>query len=495
MLSEDPERRVTYLHMGWRQIEGSWHYLHAGGAIGAEGSVDAIRVELPRGHMSFYRIELPGDAGEERMAVRASLALVKLAPAVVMFPLLSSVYRAPLAEAAPVNVSTFIEGITGCQKTELTALAQAHYGAAFNGKALPGNWNATGNSLERAAFVAKDAIFTVDDFNPVGLAADVQRMHREADRLLRGAANQAGRGRMAADGSLRPEYFARGLVGSSGEDVPNGHSLRARLMILSLRHGDVDLVCLTQAQQDAAKGILCRAMGGYLGWLASRMDQLKRDLPKRLLELRAAARSNSVHHDRVPDSVACLAVGWEHCLLYALDVGAITEEQRVEYWSRGWNALLEAAAAQAEFMKGEEPTSRFVALLKAAMNSGRAHMSGIVDERPPDAQRWGWRYDHGETKPLGRRIGWTDGADVLLDPEAAFAEVQQMASQQGTAFSVTPRTLWKRMAEKQLLVTEAGKNLPKRTVGGVRERVLHMHALSLHGMGAMGAEGADPHEQ
>jgi hypothetical protein len=60
----------------------------------------------------------------------------------------------------------FLAGYTGSQKTELSAIDQAHFGAEFNGRNLPGNWSSTSNALEYQAFQAKDAILTVDDFAP-----------------------------------------------------------------------------------------------------------------------------------------------------------------------------------------------------------------------------------------------------------------------------------------------------------------------------------------
>jgi hypothetical protein len=39
---------------------------------------------------------------------------------------------------------------------------------------------------------------------------------------------------MHADSSLRSVYYPRGLILVTGEDVPKGHSLRARLVVLEL---------------------------------------------------------------------------------------------------------------------------------------------------------------------------------------------------------------------------------------------------------------------
>ena len=65
----------------------------------------------------------------------------------------------------------------------------------------------------------------------------MQRYHKEADRLFRGQGNHAGRQRMRADGSLRPAKPPRGLILSTGEDVPRGQSLRARLLVLEVSPG------------------------------------------------------------------------------------------------------------------------------------------------------------------------------------------------------------------------------------------------------------------
>lgn len=41
-----PQRRI-YTHTGWRQDAGTYFYLHGGGALGANGSIEGIEVQLP----------------------------------------------------------------------------------------------------------------------------------------------------------------------------------------------------------------------------------------------------------------------------------------------------------------------------------------------------------------------------------------------------------------------------------------------------------------
>ena len=136
-------------------------------------------------------------------------------------------------------------GVTGAGKTELAALIQQHFGAKLCSRNLPGSWMSTGNALEAQSFASKDAVFVIDDFAPAGTQLDVNRMHREATRLLRAQGNQAGRVRMRSDSTLRQAKRPRGLVISTGESIPSQYSIRARLLIIEVGSSDVNFVLLS----------------------------------------------------------------------------------------------------------------------------------------------------------------------------------------------------------------------------------------------------------
>src|SRR5260370_42080221 len=105
---------------------------------------------------------------------------------------------------------------------------------------LPGAWSSTGNALEALAFQAKDTLFVIDDFAPQGSGTDVSRYHAAADRVFRAAGNHSGRGRLDSTAKLREPKPPRGLILSTGEDIPRGHSVRARLWILEVSKGAID---------------------------------------------------------------------------------------------------------------------------------------------------------------------------------------------------------------------------------------------------------------
>jgi hypothetical protein len=496
-------QRIVFRHVGWRKIGESWFYLHAGGAIGSAGLVDDIPVSLPE-PLAGFNLPAPPEGADLAAAVRTSLGLLALGPDRATFPLLAAVYRAVLGDT---DFSLHLSGPTGCYKSEAAALVQQHFGAGMVRTALPANWGSTANALEGLAFAAKDALLVVDDFCPTGSAADVQRCHKEADRLFRGQGNRAGRQRMRADATLRPAKPPRGLVLSTGEDTRRGQSLRARLLVLEISPGDFGPAppdpnpTLTGCQRDAAAGLYARALAGFVRWLAPRLDEIRARLRAELFELRDRARGEG-QHARTPGIVADLALGIRYFLDFAEASGTISTSERGDLWERGWAALGEAAARQAAQIASAEPAGLFLRLLSAAVASGNAHIADEHGNAPREPQRWGWRpeeyYTGGGTdtryKPLGMCVGWIAEGDVYLEPDASYAAVQRFAREQNESFGVSAQTLRRRLKEKSLLTTvdEArGKLTVRKTLQGARRDVLHIAWKAVPSLPKTGTTGPD----
>jgi hypothetical protein len=480
VLSGDVPERTVFEHCGWRKLDDQWLYLHSGGAIGGEGAVDTVEVSLP-GALALYQLPKPPTGEERREAVRASLAIMDVGPDNVMAPLGGMAYRAVLGST---DFSGQEVGPTGCGKTELAALVQQHFGRGMDGRHLPGSWSSTANSLEVLAFHLKDAVFVVDDFAPHGSATDIARQHKDADRLLRAQGNHSGRGRCYADGSVRPPKPPRGLVLSTGEDVPAGESLRARLCIVELAPNDVDWAKLTDAQRDGASGRFALAMSGYLHWLAPRMDTIRQELPQKTAALREQLRADG-QHARTPGITADLLFGWQTFTRFAVDVGAVTTRGRDLLLVRIRKALLAAAARQAGHLESVEPTAHFLRLLGAALASCRVHVARDTGGIPSGPSAcWGWQTIEGTARPGGRKVGWLKDKDLYLEPDASYAAAQELARQQGEALTVSAQTLRKRLHEKGILVsTWPGKLTVAPTLEGQRRSVLHLHAASVVGVG------------
>ncbi|MGE5609478.1 MAG: hypothetical protein ACM359_09500 [Bacillota bacterium] len=477
--------RVIYTHTGWRKVKEAMVYLHAGGAIGAQGKVDTVEVDVP-GALAGYILPEPPQGERLIRCIQASLRLLDLGQAVLTLPAFCCIWRAPLGEC---DMSQYLAGPTGVFKSEFAALCQQHYGAGLSRSHLPGSWSSTDNALEALAFSAKDALFVIDDFAPRGTTQDIQRLHQKADRIFRAQGNGSGRQRLTADNTMRPTRQPRGLVFSTGEEVPLGESLRSRLLISEIGPGDIDPQNLTRCQADAREGWYAGAMSGFIQWLAGRIEAIQARLRDEVVELRVQAAHSQLHR-RTPEVVANMAIGLRYFLQYARESGAITPAQGDELWARGWSALGEAAMRQFGQQSAEEPAQRFLDLLTSALASGHAHLADTDDEEPSDPARWGWRKKtigsglstREEWQAQGDRIGWVDEEYIYLDPNASYRAAQGMAGS-GEGVVIGAQTLRKRLDEKGLLVREAGRQelLVRHVLGRLRRRVLQMRAEHLGG--------------
>ena len=207
-------RRTTFTHLGWRKVGSQHVYLHAGGAIapqiigaakgigaGESGSGTAEKAGAPNAPLNLtvdapeslrgYILPNPPEGDALKVAVKASLKILDLAPDHITVPLLAAVYRAPLGG---VDFAEHLAGSTGAGKSELAALIQQHFGAGLDSRNLPGSWSSTANALEGLAFAAKDTLTAVDDFAPEGSSVDIQRYHATAARLFPGTGQRRGSG-------------------------------------------------------------------------------------------------------------------------------------------------------------------------------------------------------------------------------------------------------------------------------------------------------------
>src|SRR5262249_21784901 len=137
----------------------------------------------------------------------------------------------------------------------------------------------------------------------------------------------------------------RGLVISTGEDVPRGQSLRARMLVLEIASGDFGPrdhnPTLSALQRDAAAGKFAAALAGFIGWLAPQLEDIRGRLHGELAELREQI-NGAGQHARTPGIVADLALGLRYLLAFARTAGAISEAEQADLWGRGWVALAEA---------------------------------------------------------------------------------------------------------------------------------------------------------
>ena len=491
LLSGRVPTRHVYAHTGWRQLDGQWCYLHAGGAIAAAEARSDIEVALD-GPLARFILPEPPPNEEARSALLFSLALLDQFPLELAIPLLGAVYLAPLRQALGTEAPDFVpwfHGPSGTFKSELLALAQAHFGD-FARQTLPLSFTATANAVERMTFIVKDALLVVDDYHPAADPREAQEMARVASRLLRGAGNASGRTRMKADTSLRPALVPRCLPLVSGERLPEGHSTIARMFPVQVAPGAINPVLLSTAQ--AARSKYPLAMSGYLQWLAARMDQQEVGwLVGRYRELREQAQQTGGHR-REPGQVAHLLLGLETVLAYGVELGVVTAAEQAERLDEAESLLLEQAREHGEAQAEDAPHRLFLRLLVDGFASKQIYLEDRAGEAPSDGQRWGWevqrRYDRdGEPEetlrhlPTATLLGILELEWLLLSPEATYRYLAAASRTAGRIFPVDQKTLWRRLAEAGLIATEEGgrRHLVNVWIGGNTRRVLKLRRAAL----------------
>jgi hypothetical protein len=426
--------------------------------------------------LQSYQLRSSNDPEELMRSVRASLRCLSVAPDRISFPLLATIYRAPFGK---VDFSVFLSGKTGVFKTALAALCQQHFGATMDASRQPANFASAANAIQSLAFDAKDALLVVDDFAPAGRHGDSE-LNGIAERLFRSSGNQQGRSRLGGNGQLSVPKPPRALVLATGEDVPPGQSIRARLLVVEVGPGEVNRSQLTECQRAGHEGQLAESMGAFVSWIAGRYEERQERRQARALAIRSKGYGSAIHA-RLPATLAELQSAWELFLEFAREVGAINQEEAEELEARRQRAFTQLCLLQAKHQNASDPALRFLALLQAALAYGRAHVADRRGRAPKEATGWGW---HRRTNgrgwlPKGIRIGWVAGGDLFLDPAASYHVAQELA---GAERLVGEQTLRHRLHERGLLASvDAGRQMVqvRRIVEGGLRQVLHLNVSAL----------------
>lgn len=505
----DIPNRTVFKYCGWKKINEQWHYLTGTGGINADGLQDSVTVDMGSGHISHYKLPAPIAHEAVKAAMPAIHDLLNICPSKkpIGAALLAAVARAPLGECSPIDFCLFVHGLTGSKKSSVVSVALSFFGE-FAGNVFPANWSDTSNDVEAKSFQAKDAVFVIDDFKPSVSLNEAAKLHAMAERLIRNTGNGAGRGRRGADMSSRAAPYNRSMTIITGEDLPKGQSLLGRMLVLELLRNDVDCAALTRLQQAARDAKLSELMATYVQWLAPRMDNFKKNIPKLIVSLRddAIQAGFASSHPRAPDIYASLVVGADTFLHFLKDSGALSDDQAALLSDNMQAQLKKVFGEQSVYQSEQDECERFLNLLRSLFSSGNAHVSDRINQAPPKTRphSWGWRTTDVKgidatfsvaAEPQGDCVGWyyedqktvddqEAGKDrqIWLDQDMVFAKVNMLAKNQGDQLLMSPATLWRRMGDKGLIIKAEDRPngakcwTVKRSVAGVKRRVMVLSA-------------------
>ncbi len=457
----NPTQRHVFRHTGWRQHQGRWIYLYQGGGVGATDL--AVELDPP-----LDKFALPDQVEDVRDAVAWSLRLLEAAPETVAIPLLAAVYAAPLAFINSPDFAIWLVGPTGSLKSELAALAQRHFGN-FERKTLPGSWTSTENALEGRLFTVKDALFVIDDYAPSADTRAQQELEKRAQRIIRGIGNRASRARLRADLSQHPDRPPRGLVICTGEDLPPGHSIQARLVVVEIDRERLNLDVVSALQANGHR--LAHAMRGYIEWLQPALQQLRTSGRKRVGELRGEFQRIGSHL-RQADALSQLAYSFDLLLEFAQEVGAIDASRAEALRARARATLQVLGEAQGTNLRDLEPAERFITVLGTLLEQRRVR---LVERGSPA------RSDEIET------IGWFDERFAYLLPEAARRRVATFLRESGEGWGHSAHSLHKALVRKGYAeVGPDGRPEVQVRVGEGKRRVLRVRLEALNGAAVPG---------
>jgi hypothetical protein len=219
-------------------------------------------------------------------------------------------------------------------------------------------------------------------------------------------------------------------------------------------------------------------MAGFIQWLAPRIDDLKSRFGHRVTTLRRSL-APGMSHPRTPEILARLLAASEVFLDFATDVGAISARQSAVLFCDIEDALKAVGRAQSEFHRSADPVDRFRSLLAASINSGAAYVEAASGGSPPNATGWGWRTDKGPVlyvpHPGAVHIGWVEGDDLYLTPDAAYKVAESLARSTGATIGLGRARLVKDLVDQGLLSSsDKDHNTVRRTLSGKSRRVLHV---------------------
>lgn len=439
-------QKVTeYTHTGWRKIGGKYAFLYHGGAVGMEG----VTVDMGEA-LKTYRLDGSGAEWFDRItpkeAALTSLRMKDIMSRDVGYALLGTVYLAPLREFLQMTdvvpaFALFLYGESGTHKSTAAGLAMAHCGN-FHAKNAPASFNDTANQIRKKAFLVKDLPILVDDYHPATSLQEKRQMSATAQGLSRAFGDSADRGRLNADRTLAGSAPPRSVAIITGEDLPAiGASGLARFFILDIDKGDIPVTReLTEMQEAARRGVLQRAMRGYIEWLAKQTDRLPEELHDTFLKYRDMCRDTG-GHDRAPEAMACILMGINMMLRYFVSIGAVSMEEAVRISVEARTALSDASKKQARDMQSEKPSRIFLDAVAELISSKQA---GLVDlTLAPDQKQTFMNTE--------KIIGYMDGSFYYLLPNVVFAQVSRLCREQGQEFPVSLKALYKHLRTDGIL--------------------------------------------
>ena len=431
---DDIKCRTVYAHTGFIRVNEKLIYLSNGKVV---GDVEGIDVDLSLDKLEQY--SFTDKEFDLKEALKTSYAILDVADHNITIPLLAVNYLAPLTTLFAENglladFVVWIEGKTGSRKSSLAAVLLSHWGK-FNRNSFPCSFRDTANSLEKKAYVLKDTLNVIDDFNPEAVGTGKTGT---SEKLLGMYGDRAGRDRMSRDGkSLNGAYYPRGLCIMTGESFPKvAESRLARAILIDVQPTSINLGKLKKLQDNTEK--LSFAMEKFIEWIIENEKTLIEKADKMQNQMREKEAQGEIH-GRTWEAVNMLKIGFYFFLEFIYKNEVITLEERENLLSESEAILYKLAEKQKEEIDCNKPTELFATAIKQMCETGKVQI-----------MNWEIPCDPRMTPNLIGYYHKSEGQYYIL-PETAYSEVVKFYRGQGIKFPVSKTSLQKMLADEGYL--------------------------------------------
>lgn len=356
-------------------------------------------------------------------------------------------------------------------KSTVAALMLSFFGN-FSATDLPMSFRDTANSIVHNAFALKDVLTCVDDYHPTA-RAEAGRMRETMQILARGYGDRTARNRLGSDITLREPRPPQGNVIVTAEFAPDiGESGTARLFCVEMKPGSICLPLLTEVQEQALDGCFVRCMGAFIRYIKERhlkdgqeqslLERLKMNFSELRSHWRNELKEKSIpFHDRLPDTLACLEVGFLFLTDFLCAKDITDERDATELQNRLHIVLLHLSAKQSESVEADRPTHIFLRKLYSLIECGNVFLLPAT----------------GRTEiPPKNYIGYEDENYYYLMLDASHKAVKRLCGEQDEGFAISAKSLAKALADEGLIEPgDNGTNTRTMRFGGRLKRVMLLH--------------------
>ena len=400
--SAHADLRSIYAHTGWVKQDGEYHFLLPGSP--------------------FFEVELEGKHAN--------------------YGMIPETRESDLAYLYGMLELTFVPHD---KKSTLAALMLSFFGQ-FTESSMPMSFADTPNSILFAVSHLDDLLTCVDDSHPSN-KAEMDNMTLIQEKLVRGYGDRAQRNRLTSEITMRKTRPPQGNVIMTVEFLPQiGESSLARTFCVETTPESIDLKVLQDVQNQAKDGVLQRSMYSYLCWEKERflvndrkVEAFVASLRNKITELRWMWRDRMTaeripFHDRLPDTLASLTLGFRMLLKFLQDKKMLTEEQRTEKLTEFESILLEHARRQSVAVVADKPTHVFFRNLFAMTEGG---MVTIMEREKP--------------KIGNSVVGYEDDAYYYFLLDKCVGEVKRFCENSNQSFTLSSKALAKQLREEGIL--------------------------------------------